>query len=486
MSAKSVFQPEKAEFRLSRLGWAAFFFFLSLLVYSVFILARPVPFVYDEGTYALMISEFSSNPGMVLPTVTGVHVEWKPPLFTWVYSALSLPLARLPIPVESVFRLPSALFGAVDAALVFLIADRFYGRKTGIASALLFFTAPLALFSSTTVMMESFALMLSLSAIYLYADGKYWPGLLFLGMLALTKWLYVAFPIAFIIAVLWGRKELPRALASFIIVPIALAFYVLLAYFFGDPAAAAYHLAFDLFRPVPNFDPTTIMGNYFLFAVVTFPLSEIALLLALLTISNPPKEPELLALCIAGMALPLSGLFLFWYATPVLPFIIMFVAKRIEGMDKGALFAAVISGFFVLNMLYLASPLAPADYGARQMAIFMKGKNVTFIEPHEHFGAWDRVNGLYRGTGKSYLMLEQSNAGLLFYRFHDSQDYGNLRAVFSEYNESPGCGDYLVVHKKFGLLDGASYNWSVPGCYQPLWSVDHYDVYGAKGNATAG
>ena len=57
---------------------------LSFLGYLFIVFSSATPFMYDEGTYSLMIKELSDNPTIVMPTLTGVHVEWKPPLFFWI------------------------------------------------------------------------------------------------------------------------------------------------------------------------------------------------------------------------------------------------------------------------------------------------------------------------------------------------------------------------------------------------------------------
>src|SRR5208283_1686859 len=163
-------------------------FLLSVMIFSIIIISNASPFVYDEGTYAVMVGGFSSNPSIVEPTVAGVQVEWKPPLFTWVYSAFYVFLGKLPLSVEAQFRLPSALFGAADVVLVYMIGNLLYGRKIGIAAALLFLTTPLTFFSSTLMMMESFSLFLALSSIYLYLTGNLPGGSIFLGLLVFTKW----------------------------------------------------------------------------------------------------------------------------------------------------------------------------------------------------------------------------------------------------------------------------------------------------------
>jgi len=468
---------------VSSRGLALLLFALSFAIYSFLVVSHPFPFVFDEGVYSLSVKEFSDNPSTVMPTVTGVHVEWKPPLFTWVYSVFYKLLSGLPVQVETIFRLPSAFFSAINAALVFLLAERMYGRRVGLASSLLFLVNPLTAFSAMTAMMEAFSLTLILATMLCYLRGSRGPGAAFLAMLTLTKWLYVAFPVVFITLYFLRSKELRAILLSFLAVPAALAAYLLLAFLFGSYGNALYNLALDLSRSSPHPDLRSAAFNFIQMTLVTFPLSLVALALLLSKKPDIWEERHILALCAAGFVLLFAGSFIFWYLTPVLPAFAILVAKRAEEFDKGAMLFAAITAFLAMS---LSAPLIlQGQSDLKDVAIFMKGKQVSFLEPYAHYPIWERVNALYHGTPRSYLLLEQLNSGLLFYRFSDSSDYGDLRAVLSEYNETPSCGGYLVVHRRFLDATQPRYNWSVPGCFTLLWENGYYSVYGT-GNSSAG
>jgi|GEM_PF-2726048 len=464
---------------------AAALLVLFLAAYSTLILARNSPFVYDEGWLSLSIKEFCANPSIVVPTVAGEHLELKPPLFIWVYSGFHILLAWLPLPAESVFRLPSALFGAINASLVFLIADRMYGRRAGIASALLFATAYISVFSATTAMMESFSLFLALAAIWSYVDGRLGYGMAFLGMLVMVKWLYVGAPVLFIALHFLRDRRLPHVLLSFASIPAALGIYLLLAFAFGSLDNALGNLALDISRPVPVSMAGT-MNNFVVVFLTTFPMSVLVILLGFFCRFDAWKERDVIALCLLAFVIPFSGYFIFWYLTLTIPAFAIFLSRRLEELDHRALFALVLLGLICMNMLMNAlamGPFQPSSEDAKAIFISMKGKDAYFVEPLLPGVGWLPINEKYGGTSKSFLLLDQFNTGFLFYRFDDRSDYGNVHAVFLAYNETAQCADYMVVH----LPDYASseYNWSAPPCMRFLRAEGNYAVFGPVGASDA-
>ena len=446
---------------------AAAIFLLTFALYAALALANGRPFVYDEGTYAVMISEFAKDPSAVTPTVTGVHVEWKPPLFTWVYSVPYAALNSLKFPSqEAVFRLPSAFFGACSAMLLYLVALRLHDKRTARVSALLFIASPLLVINSAVVMMESFAVFLILAAILLYVEGKLYSGMVFIGLLCLTKWLYVAAPVIFLIAHFWGKKELPEVLRTFIVIPAALLLYLGLASVFGDLGNALGIMLFDVARPVPGFNLQLTLYFYSVLLMMTFPLSSIAL------VWRAPEVPrEVLAWAALAFVLPLSHVFLPWYPIISLPALALIVGLGLSRAERGAALALAVGSIlflsgvcgYVISMNYYSTD-------SRALAGFSAGKNLTVaVRESDLFANWGPVNSIYRGTDRSYLILEQLFPGILYYRFNNATDYGDLHAIVLGNGTAVPCKDYLAVLRPE----------DAPSCFHPLGNVSGALVYAA-------
>ena len=450
-------------------------FLFSVLAFSIIIILNPVPFVYDEGAYAVMVREFSANPSMVDPTVAGEHVEWKPPLFTWVYSAFYAILGKLPLSVEAPFRLPSALFGAADVVLVYMIGDFLYGRKVGIAAALLFLTSPLTVFSSTSMMMESFSLLLVLASIFLYLKGDIPGGSVFLGLIIFTKWLYVLVPLLFVTLYFIRDKRLPAVLASFLSVPVFLIARLLIALYFGNIDNAILNLAYDLLRPASPENLFRIFYNYALVFMI-LPASWLFLGSLALFKTDFRRELPMLAVCILAFILPLSDLFLFWYLFAIAPMLVLFIALRVF-QDSGQMLSAIlVIVFMVVNLAFtcgfLFSPIFIGGFhDVPQIASFMENKSVVFVEPQPFFGEWIATNQLYANSTKSFILLEEFNPGILYYRFSATDDYSELKAYFGQDAGNLPCKDYLVVHDSPGI------NVTIPSCFRQLWRTPDYTVY---------
>jgi len=462
----------------------AIIFVAFLLLYSALIVLRPVPFWYDESIYAIMVKEFYSNPSAVMPTINGEHVEWKPPLFVWVYSVFYMILRHLPLQPEVLHRLPSAFFGAANATLVFMLAKRLYGNRVALASVLLFGLMPIIIFSATTAMMEAFSLFLMLCSIWYCLERRYAWASLALGCLALTKWLYVPFPIIFLVAWFARDSDLRKVVLTFLSVPAALAFYLMLAYFFGNFGNAVATMTFDLSRPLPGSGISYALPNYIVMFAFTFPLAVLAILLSFASKPSPWGERAVIALCAVGFLLPLSHLFLFWYLTPVLFAFAIFIALRLEALGGGPLFLVVLGGLVLMNLFMLAMPLLQPEPYLKEVLPILNGGGAAFLEPHVHFPVWESVNRMYKGTANSFLLLEQLNPGILYYAL-ENNDHPAFSTVLTEYGEQPQCGSWLVVHARTAPGLPPPLNWTVPSCLRLAWDNERYIVYAPVGNGTA-
>ncbi len=409
-------------------------FIISFLIYSIGVLYyEKAPFLFDEGSYALMIKEFSANPAMVIPSVTGEHPEWKPPLFTWVYSAFYFFLKFLPLQIETVIRLPSAFFGAASVSLVFIFGEKLYNYKAGLFSAAIYGLFPLVVFLSSLVMMEAFSSFLVVAALCSFLYGRKGLAAVLVGLLALTKWLYVAPVLIFIAVYSWQRKKPEDVLLPLAAVPIALAFYLVLAYFFGDANHAAGALFFDLLRGITEKTGQGLISpaNFNEGFGILMPLSAL-FLIALVTNWKYAKENLPITLMAApALLLPAAGQFIFWYVSPFLVGFTVFFGRMIEQVGEK-------QGSTILIILLLVTNFYLADYhfygaydtGVREAAELMKGKETLFVEPGLFFSNWKPITREYLGTDAERLVLEQWNPGFTFYRFGDSWDYENLKIEF--------------------------------------------------------
>ncbi|MEW6722309.1 MAG: glycosyltransferase family 39 protein [Candidatus Micrarchaeota archaeon] len=459
---------------------AAAVFLIALFLYlAVLALFGSLPFHYDEGIYALMIHEFSRDPWVVMPTVTGEDMEFKPPLFTWVYAAPFLLLGGIGLAPELAMRMPSAFFAAGAACVVFLIAKKLYGRDSAILSAALFMTSPILLFASATVMMEALSVLLVVSAIYLYISDRRAAGILCLFFLAMTKWLYGGAVILFVAAHFIRDKKLPAIALSFLSLPAGLLAYLALAWMFGDYGSAASNLTLDIVRTNPEPLSGLTVLNYILrlgtFFFSTFPLSLLFVYFAFFGKYDRWGERPLLALGALGLLMPLSRFFIFWYAIISVPALAVFTARRMSSEGNRLLIATIAAAIILLNLLAFAGTFEPGTPETREAAAFMKGKEAQFLETNRFFPNWLAISERYLGTDKEYLLLEQNNPSLLFYRFNDSEDYGFLKPLFAAEGDVPECGLPLVIHKY--PYSGYVFPYSVPPCMELHQNGTHYDVY---------
>jgi 4-amino-4-deoxy-L-arabinose transferase-like glycosyltransferase len=445
-------------------------FFASLIINTLFVLfIVPPVFIFDEGSYAQMVIELASDPLKIIPTITGEPVGYKPPLFTWIQLPFYYILQLLPLSSETIVRLPSTLFGALSVVLIFLIAKRLYTEKIGLIAALLFLTSPMLLFSSSVAMMESFSIFLILASIYFYLKEEITTGSIFLGLIILTKWLYVLAPILFVSLFFLNKPKFQKVLLSFISIPIFLGFYLVISWLFCSFDNAIYNLVSDLFRAQPIPSLMYFFINLFFLMVYTFPLSIFFLFFVLSERSDLWKEKHLIGMGLLIFLTLFSNKFIPWYSSISFPAMVLFVSLQVSKDAK--LMRPILVALIIINCLSISFfPMNYQDIEVKDIAIFSKGKNVTFFMTQPIHHAWTHISEHYRGTNKSYLPLEQFNSGLLYYRFNDTKDYENIHAVYSYFNESPGCDDYLVVDS----------NETVPDCYTLLWNTSRYWVYSTK------
>jgi 4-amino-4-deoxy-L-arabinose transferase-like glycosyltransferase len=481
---------EKPSRQISNTVLLSVIFIVSLVLYSsIIVFLGNTPFIYDEGFYALMIQTFSGHPSVIIPTLAGESVGWKPPLFIWVYSGFFWLLNSIPFPIETIHRLPSAVFGALSIVLIYLISEKLYGKPAGIISAAILLLSPLMIFASSLVMMESFSVFLVLAAIYFYLDNKILYGSVFLAMIVLTKWLYVTVPIFFIGLYFLKTNSRNKIFASFLSIPLAFAFYFLLSAIFGNLDNAISNTLLDLSRPVPSFNLLILALNILYLVLFSFPLPVIFLVFSL---ANWDDFTYLYLIVpgMIGLVLPFSQYFLPWYEITIIPIFVLYTTKILMELNHPVLISLILSSLllcsFVVDTFYLGPLLLKGgeDSGIRQLSLFMKDKKVFFFEPFQRFDNWGSINQQYRNTNKSYLLLEQLNPGFLYYRFNDSTDYQDVVPLFAEDGQFPVCGEgsYLVLQvKNLYLTKPALANASsIPACFKFISRFGDYYLYNSS------
>jgi hypothetical protein len=186
-------------------------------------------------------------------------------------------------------------------------------------------------------------------------------------------------------------------------------------------------------------------------------------------------EAPMFLLGITAFIIPLSSIFLFWYVNVSLPAIALFIARRLDETGSIILAGTIICSIMAACLLiFFSIPYFHNDTGVRDVAAFMKGKTVYYVETPLVTRPWSHL-AKYSDTRYSYILLEQYAPGLLYYRFNESADYENLIPVFFHGRDSVPCAEYLVVRKPH--IYETLYSPSVPSCYTLLWESEHFAAY---------
>ncbi|MEM3364508.1 MAG: glycosyltransferase family 39 protein [Candidatus Micrarchaeia archaeon] len=129
-------------------------FLIAFALYLLIVLSSNYWFIGDEGFYAISIFEAIKNGPQLYITFLGTPVFWKPFLMIDVYAMLVQPLASV-LPPYTAYRIPSALFSAINVVLVYHISKEFFEEKKALMISALYALNPLILLFGTKVFMES-------------------------------------------------------------------------------------------------------------------------------------------------------------------------------------------------------------------------------------------------------------------------------------------------------------------------------------------
>ncbi|MBI5046896.1 glycosyltransferase family 39 protein [Candidatus Micrarchaeota archaeon] len=336
---------------------------VALLV--VYLLIRIVtisilPLVRDEALYSVMIEEQRQAPTLV-PTFLGYFVDWKPPVFFWVYSFFPK-LDFLPLEVS--YRLPSFLFGFLTIPfLYFLLKNLKLSQSASFFSVLIFTVSFLSIYAQTAVLTDSLNFFLIVLSLYLYTEEKFgsWRFILagFLSFTAFFVKLVIAFMVPLIVLIYFyfqNKKLLFNKLFLFSLLSVPLAFLLnfylleLTASDFGNKSFFANVVIHILTPGNLGGQFSTLLGSVSILlagAGIWFVFSVFGFL-------KYWKENPAMSLWYSFTILPLiSGSLMPWYYLPVLPAISYFAISLLlkwEGKEKPDLFF-----FAVFSLCLLAT-----------------------------------------------------------------------------------------------------------------------------------
>jgi hypothetical protein len=140
-------------------------FACALVIYLAIIVLFSYWFVGDEGYYSLSIFEAIKNGPQLFITFLGTPIFWKPFLMVDVYSFIAGPLAGM-VPAQIAYRIPSAIFSAINVVLAYAIAKEFVGEKKALLVAAVYMLNPVILLFGTKIFMETIAMTFVFAGLY--------------------------------------------------------------------------------------------------------------------------------------------------------------------------------------------------------------------------------------------------------------------------------------------------------------------------------
>ncbi|MEW6722125.1 MAG: glycosyltransferase family 39 protein [Candidatus Micrarchaeota archaeon] len=443
-----------------------------------------LPFIKDEGIYAMMALEQASAPSLV-PTFMGYPVGWKPAPFFWLHS----PLLGLPLPLEAAFRLPSFIAGLATIPLLFGIL-----RNTGATPAISFFSVLIftlslpSMYPDAAMLTDSINFMLVCCSLCLYTAQKL-PKTRFL---AAGAFVFLAFFIKLVLAFmapllavvfLWhaDRKSLrnPLFLLSLAAAPAA---FVLNFAVLETSSLAHESLAANVIDHIISPGGFEMQLEYFTGSMSAFLVGAglwfaLSLAGAWMHWRHSPMMTLWYLLSVFPM---LSGSYMIWYFLPVMPAISYFAAMvllRWDNTDKADLFFAMFFAAVTIisvSYLYLFYEGMHASYNPeREAGLMMAGKeNVLIIGNYPPSVAAYKTLSELRSGGKAldygYITsnrLMNDTEVQTFLNDYRSEEFpvhdGSFNSFFSRaglFRKDTNITDfgYIVLSGSFNAPEGAS------------------------------
>ncbi len=370
---------------------------LIILLISIYLVTRLpllnfLPFVQDEGIYAIMINEQVVHH-TIIPTFLDYPVGWKPILFFWVYSLFS----QLPsiLPLEVAYRLPSFIFGLLSVVPLFLLLKGVSNRTYAFFSTVIFLVSLPSVYSNDALLTDSLFFFLTICSIYLYTEHppkriENWRfaagGFLAVAAFFTKHILAFMIPLLIIIYFFNKKKEIfkqPIFLLSLTLVPLC--FLLNLYLIAGAGLSESYFTEFTLHLI------TTKASNQFemfIGSVSSFlQTNAIWFSLSLFGFWKYRKENLFMSVWYILTIFPLlSGYFMIWYYLPVMPAIAYFAALFLikpDGKERidffFSIFLAITLILSLVAILYFYSGVYTNFIEQKSAGLILVGKQNTLI-----------------------------------------------------------------------------------------------------------
>ncbi|MEK6981436.1 MAG: glycosyltransferase family 39 protein [Candidatus Micrarchaeota archaeon] len=328
------------------------------------------PFLVDEATYSIMISEQLEKPSLI-PNFLGYPTFWKPILFYWVYAFFVGFLKNFPIPIEAVYRLPTELFGLANIIILYMFLRNNKFNKTFAFLMLLIYTLIfLNVYVSNTLFVDTMLNTFILGSLYFYTKENPNNKDYFLAFALSFGAYYVKLITAFIIPVLVigyyyfkDKKILTKKvfILSLLAVPLAMVLqYFIYAQLLTTPVLGDSYSK-ELFD---RLNPETILSKinetWRIFQYI-----NMFLIFAVAGFLKYSKENKFMSIWFVIFFLTiLTNVGYFWYYVTVLPpiayFALMFLCEgKKENYDRFfqlmlivAIIFNLVVGFFASNGIY--------------------------------------------------------------------------------------------------------------------------------------
>ncbi|MCC6486065.1 MAG: glycosyltransferase family 39 protein, partial [Candidatus Hydrogenedentes bacterium] len=171
----------------------------------------------DEPRFAQVAREILQTGDWIVMHVNGEPYYEKPPFMFWTIAVLSLPFGDVN---ELTARLPAVLGGIATVLLTFLLADKLYGRRVALTSAIILLTMSLFWWEARTAQIDSF--LTAWTTLTLYSFWRHYESrevkclLVFYGAIAAAVFAKgppgVVFPLLLVFTFYWGRRTERRCL----------------------------------------------------------------------------------------------------------------------------------------------------------------------------------------------------------------------------------------------------------------------------------
>ncbi len=301
------------------------FFLFSLYLIIRLLLISYVPFVRDEALYVQMINEQIEDITFI-PTYLGHPMDWKPPVFFWVYSFFVRFLITLPLSDESIYRLPTVIFGFLNIFIVFFLSKKL-SNSTEVAKvvSIIYSFNFLVIYMDNTVLIDTLLNFFILLSFYLYlrtdfGNIRFFP-IIILSSLAFFTKLAVAFIIpalAVVYFLVYNKNQFSNIffILSLFSVPLSAIIYSSLDVFAGGEQL---FISTGLITTFNNFSSTNIVTTFYGSFIPFMLTSGIWFFLSVMGFFKYCRKNPFISFWFMLILIPfLISFFMPWYFLPVM------------------------------------------------------------------------------------------------------------------------------------------------------------------------